>query len=65
MFTSLPGDFAPQRETKGALMKKLPKKLTLAKETLLYLQSEALKPVLGGGTLSACTVCANTACANC
>ncbi|MFL6195214.1 MAG: hypothetical protein ACJ75H_13650 [Thermoanaerobaculia bacterium] len=46
-------------------MKKLPKKLTLAKETLLYLESESLKPVLGAGTVSACTFCANTACANC
>ena len=46
-------------------MKKLPKKLTLAKETLLYLESESLQPVLGAGTVSACTFCANTACANC
>ena len=29
-------------------MKKLPKKLKLAKETLLQLESEALKTVLGG-----------------
>lgn len=46
-------------------MKKWPKKLKLAKETLLHLEAESLEKVLGGATVSACTFCANTACANC
>jgi hypothetical protein len=46
-------------------MKKMPKKLTLAKETLLRLEAGSLVNVLGGGTVSACTNCANTACALC
>jgi hypothetical protein len=46
-------------------MKKLPKKLKLAKETLLHLESEALKTVLGAESRSVCTACPNTACAFC
>jgi hypothetical protein len=47
-------------------MKKLPKKLKLAKETLLNLEAESLlKNVLGGETRSICTACPNTACAFC
>jgi len=48
-------------------MKKLPKKLKLAKETLLNLETESfLKNVLGGAeTRTACTNCPNTACATC
>ncbi len=52
-------------------MKKLPKKLTLAKETLLHLEGESLENVLGAATgKSVCgTICATncgTACAtNC
>jgi hypothetical protein len=46
-------------------MKKLPKKLTLAKETLLHLEAEALENVLGANTRTVCTNCPNTACAVC
>lgn len=48
-------------------MKKLPKKLTLAKETLLQLEAESLGNVLGAETASPsrCTNCAQTACALC
>jgi len=51
-------------------MKKLPKKLKLAKETLLHLETEFLENVVGATAAetncrSACTLCPNTACAFC
>lgn len=51
-------------------MKKSPKKLKLAKETLLLLESESLEHVIGATAAetnckSGCTLCANTACALC
>jgi hypothetical protein len=55
-------------------MKKLSKKLKLAKETLRSLESESLETVLGAATErsacetncgSRCTICPNTACALC
>ena len=51
-------------------MKKLPKKLKLAKETLLNLEADFLKDVLGASAAetdcrSGCTLCPNTACALC
>jgi len=46
-------------------MKKLSKKLTLSKETLLNLKTETLENVYGGETRTVCTACPNTACALC
>ncbi len=51
-------------------MKKLPKKLKLAKETLLQLEVESLENVVGATAAetncrSGCTYCPNTACAFC
>jgi hypothetical protein len=52
-------------------MKKLSKKLKLAKETLLYLETDSLGNVLGAASAdvtncrTGCTYCANTACATC
>ena len=46
-------------------MKKLPKKLELAKETLRNLEAESLENVYGGNTRTVCTACPNTACAFC
>jgi hypothetical protein len=56
---------------KGDPMKKLPKKLTLAKETLLHLEAKSLGNVVGAlsadvtNCKSGCTYCVNTACAFC
>ena len=44
-------------------MKKLPKKLKLAKETLLHLEAESLENVLGAATDR--TVCATNCVSNC
>ncbi len=51
-------------------MKKLTKKLTLAKETLRNLEAGSLENVLGASLAqsncgSGCTLCQKTACANC
>ena len=52
-------------------MKKLPKKLKLAKETLLQLEAGSLENVVGAlsadvtNCRSGCTFCPNTACAFC
>lgn len=52
------------------MKKRLPKKLTLAKETLLHLEIGSLEKVLGASAAetdcrSGCTLCPNTACALC
>ena len=46
-------------------MKKLPKKLELAKETLRNLEAESLENVYGGNSRTVCTACPNPACAFC
>ena len=74
----LAGRFRPAARDKGDLMKKLPKKLKLAKETLLHLEAESLENVLGAATdrsvcvticasncTSCITNCPNTVCATC
>lgn len=41
------------------------KKLVLHKESIRRLGQEQVKEAAGGGTLSVCTNCAFSACANC
>jgi hypothetical protein len=47
------------------MKKKTIKKLVLHKESLRRLGQEQVKEAAGGGTISPCTNCAQTACAFC